>query len=50
LLTTHNIAEAEKYCDRIGLLKKGHLIAIDTPKNLVAKYSNNYRLILKARR
>lgn len=34
VLTTHYIEEAEALCDRIGILSKGRLIALDTPENL----------------
>jgi ABC-2 type transport system ATP-binding protein len=34
LLTTHYIEEAEALCDRVGILAKGRLIALDTPDNL----------------
>ncbi len=34
VLTTHYIEEAELLCDRIGILSKGSLIALDTPDNL----------------
>ncbi len=37
ILTTHYIEEAEKMCDRIGILNKGSLIALDTTKNLLDK-------------
>jgi len=31
LLTTHYIEEADVLCDRVGVLRKGKLIALDTP-------------------
>jgi len=34
LLTTHNMDEAERVSDRIGILNRGRLIAVDTPANL----------------
>ena len=34
LLTTHYIEEAEALSDRVGILSKGKLIALDTPENL----------------
>lgn len=40
-LTTHYIEEAETLCDRVGILSKGRLIALDTPaalKELVGPY------------
>ncbi len=36
VLTTHYIEEADALCDRIGILAKGSLIALDTPDNLKA--------------
>lgn len=33
-LTTHYIEEAEALCDRVGILRKGKLIALDTPSAL----------------
>ncbi len=35
LLTTHYIEEAEKLCDRIGVLKAGELIQVDDKENMV---------------
>lgn len=36
VLTTHYIEEAEALCDRVGILARGRLIALDTPQNLKA--------------
>jgi ABC-2 type transport system ATP-binding protein len=36
VITTHYIEEAEALCDRVGILAKGSLIALDTPANLKA--------------
>jgi ABC-2 type transport system ATP-binding protein len=36
VLTTHYIEEAEALCDRVGILSKGKLIALDTPQSLKA--------------
>jgi len=35
ILTTHYLEEAEKMCDRIGILNKGNLVALDTTDNLL---------------
>ena len=33
-LTTHNIEEANALCDRVGIINRGTLAAIDTPERL----------------
>lgn len=33
-LTTHNLAEAEKVCDLVGVIRQGRLLAIGTPQEL----------------
>ena len=37
ILSTHYLAEAENMCDRIGILNKGKLVALDTTVNLLKK-------------
>jgi len=37
ILTTHYLAEAEEMCDRIGILNKGNLVALDSTRNLINK-------------
>ena len=37
ILTTHYLEEAEKMCDRIGIINDGKLVALDTTKNLLGK-------------
>ncbi len=37
ILTTHYIHEAEEMCDRIGILNKGNIVALDTTQNLLSK-------------
>jgi ABC-2 type transport system ATP-binding protein len=38
-LTTHYMEEAEKLSDRIGIIVKGKMIALDNVKDLIAKFS-----------
>ena len=33
-LTTHNIEEANLTCDRVAIINKGHIAAIDSPERL----------------
>lgn len=41
LLTTHYMAEADELCDRIAIIKQGHIIAMDTPASLKKKISSD---------
>lgn len=36
VLTTHYMEEAEKLCDRIAIIDHGKIVALDTPKDLIA--------------
>jgi ABC-2 type transport system ATP-binding protein len=38
ILTTHYIEEAEALCDRVAIIEYGKLIAIGSPRELIAKY------------
>ncbi len=38
ILTTHYLEEAEALCNRIGLMKQGKLVALDTTANLMAAH------------
>ena len=37
ILTTHNLFEAQKMCNRIAILNKGNLVVLDTTRNLLKK-------------
>jgi ABC-2 type transport system ATP-binding protein len=37
LYTTHYMEEAERLCRRVGIIDRGKLIALDTPRRLVAR-------------
>lgn len=38
-LTSHNLTEVEELCDRVAIVGKGELRALDTPKNLRAAHT-----------
>lgn len=38
ILTTHYIEEAEALCDRVGIIDRGKLIALDTPQALTREH------------
>jgi len=33
-LTTHNISEADQMCDRVAIIDRGRIVAVDRPENL----------------
>ena len=37
ILTTHYLNEAQEMCDRIAIIDKGELVALDTTKNLISR-------------
>ena len=48
-LTTHNMDEATKLCDRVALLYNGNIVEIGTPKEICLKYNHNkkYKILLE---
>lgn len=40
-LTTHNMQEADKLCDRVAFLNDGEIVEIGNPKSLKLKYTND---------
>lgn len=41
LITTHNMEEADSLCEYLAIMHKGHILALDTPKNLKKEYGEN---------
>ena len=41
VLTTHDMYEAERLCDRVAIIDHGRFVALDTPENLKLKVSGN---------
>ena len=48
LYTTHYMEEAQRLCDRVGILDEGKLKAEDTPRDLVAMVGEQDRVHLEA--
>jgi ABC-2 type transport system ATP-binding protein len=46
LFTSHNLAEVETLCDRVSIISRGEIKAIDTPPNLRALTSGSERVQL----
>lgn len=45
-LTSHNLTEVEELCDRVAIISKGKIRAIDTPKNLRTLHKQTERVTL----
>ena len=41
ILSSHILSEVSQICDRVIIINKGKIVAIDTPENLENKVSNN---------
>jgi len=47
ILTTHYMDEAEKLADRIGIIVKGKIAALDTPQSLVSAFGGGRSLVIR---
>lgn len=47
LVTTHYMEEAETLCDRVAVIDKGRLIALDTPSKLMTQIDSKRRITFK---
>ena len=45
VMVTHFMDEAERLCDRLGIVDRGRLTALDTPQGLIATYAGQVRVI-----
>jgi ABC-type multidrug transport system ATPase subunit len=48
MVATHFMKEAEKYCDRVGMLADGKLKCLDTPSVLKTQYGGSGKVIVHA--
>jgi ABC-2 type transport system ATP-binding protein len=48
LLTTHYMEEAERLCDRVAIIDRGKVIALDTPAGLIARLGAEHVLEIEA--
>lgn len=46
-LTTHLMEEAERLCDRVGIIEHGRIVDIDTPEGLVARHCPQRQVVLR---
>lgn len=43
-LTSHNLVEVEELCDRVAIISRGEIRALDAPRNLRATHSDNEKI------
>ncbi len=48
VLVTHFMEEAEELCDRVAIVDRGNIVAMDTPQGLVTQYATGVRVIFTA--
>jgi ABC-2 type transport system ATP-binding protein len=46
VMSTHYMPEAEMLCDRVAFLRKGEVVALDTPKNLKGQMGLGERIVV----
>ena len=46
-LTTHDMSEATKICDRISLLNLGHILDYGSPQEIIDKYSQQDKAVIR---
>ncbi|HLP03443.1 MAG TPA: ABC transporter ATP-binding protein [Opitutaceae bacterium] len=49
-LSTHDLDEAERLCDRVAILHRGRLLAIDSPSALIARAGEATRIAFRTAR
>jgi len=45
VLVTHFMDEAEKLCDRLAIVDRGKIVAMDTPQGLITEHASEVRII-----
>jgi lipooligosaccharide transport system ATP-binding protein len=44
LLCTHYMEEAQRLCDRVGIMARGRILDVDTPRNLIERHIGSAEL------
>jgi ABC-2 type transport system ATP-binding protein len=47
ILSTHILPEVEQTCQRVVIINRGHVVAVDTPKNLTARLHGSETMYLQ---
>ena len=49
ILSSHILSEISAICDKIMIINKGNMVALDSPENLQHLFSHNIRILLRLR-
>jgi ABC-2 type transport system ATP-binding protein len=49
ILSTHILPEASQTCDRVVIINRGRIAAVDTPENLTTQLKGSERVLMEAR-
>jgi ABC-2 type transport system ATP-binding protein len=49
ILSTHILPEASQTCDRVVIINRGRIAAVDTPENLTTQLKGSERVLLEVR-
>ena len=47
ILSTHILPEVEQTCNRVVIIDKGRIVAVDTPESLVSQFKGTERIVLE---
>jgi ABC-2 type transport system ATP-binding protein len=50
LITTHDLGEAERLCDRVAILDHGHVVAVGSPRELIERATGHHTITLQTDR
>jgi ABC-2 type transport system ATP-binding protein len=46
-MSSHNLSEVQKYCDHIGIIKKGKLIAVESIESMQSKQLHKVKVMFE---
>ncbi|BAS26357.1 ABC transporter ATP-binding protein [Limnochorda pilosa] len=47
VLSTHFMEEAERLCDRVAIVDRGRIVALDSPQDLIHRFGGGRRLVVE---